>query len=503
MKKSFPVFLRTCAANASCRAPAHSPSPSPRSYLVPWRLRTATHHTSISSAGTISDEFGYLLTLVTLDLSSNMLTGGIHAVSKLHSIQTIRLQKNAFQSVDLSDFGRLSLLQELNLENNGLPGVLPSEWPNGGRMRSLNVAKNALSGSIPPHMLDHMPLLESFMANENELEGTIPWAEWAECNLTSVHTLELQSNALTGEISEEIGAALPSLTVLRLHANELSGTMPAALADLANLLELRADGNSLGPIVESTALLCSLWFPPRGVEYCDLSGQLGNALSCGALPPPECLAAHCSVAACAPRPPGPTLPNASNTPGGGAGGDGLFASLASEALFVMLMSCGTVGIGVAALLAVLCVVVVVLGPTKIGQCVRGCRFGQPRTRGGGKGGGGGGGTEMSGLERDTSGADAPHAGHLAARLLRYIHEEMLTSPTGLRGGRRRARRGRTELASPDIFSSDDDPRPFSEGEVEDDDESSQLLTDSSVSTAALGMMDCAYAVSEESTSTDE
>ena len=100
---------------------------------------------------------------------------------------------------------------------------------------------------------------------------------------------------------------------------------------------------------------------------------------------------------------------------------------------------------------------------------------------------------MNGLERDMSGADAPHPGHLAARMLRYIHEE--TSPSGRRGGRRRARRKRTELASPGTFSSDD--------EVEDDDESSTLLTDSSVSTA-LDMVDfCAYAMSEESTSTEE
>jgi len=437
------------------------------------RLRLADNALS----GTISDDFGYLLALVELDLSGNLLTGGMEAISKLHAIQILRLQKNSFQSVDLADFGQLSLLEELNLENNGLPGVLPESWPYGGRLRLLNVGGNALSGTIPLALFDHTPLLESFVANANALEGPIPWSHWSSRNLTHVRTLELQHNQLSGGIDASVAKALPSLEVLRLQNNGLSGTLPPTLADLLSLAELRASSNKLGPALPATAALCSLFsLPNEGVAYCDLAqnAPLEAPIACEEVP--ACLTLHCGVATCAPTP-SPTpdgLPRPNATHQSSGNDDGRVGGLTAEWLLVVVTSATTVGLFVLAVLGVLCVAVLVLGPNKIGRCcanARGKKLAESDAMRGRRSAADD--VEMRGLAQDRdadgSGTGAPHPGHLAATLLRYINEEVAPSlssggGSGMAGRRQqRARRaGRGQRLRREMSSSDEEATEESE-----------------------------------------
>ena len=76
---------------------------------------------------------------------------------------------------------------------------------------------------------------------DNQLTGTIPAALG---NLASLTVMNLNSNQLTGPIPTELGD-LTSLTELRLYDNQLTGEIPVELAQLTQLVELYLWGNQL------------------------------------------------------------------------------------------------------------------------------------------------------------------------------------------------------------------------------------------------------------------
>ena len=77
--------------------------------------------------------------------------------------------------------------------------------------------------------------------NDNNLEGTLP-PELG--NLASLTSLNLRSNPLTGEIPPELGN-LSNLKSLRLYRTGLSGELPRELANLSNLERLWVYSNEL------------------------------------------------------------------------------------------------------------------------------------------------------------------------------------------------------------------------------------------------------------------
>ena len=75
----------------------------------------------------------------------------------------------------------------------------------------------------------------------NQLTGTIPSSLG---NLANLETLDLSFNQLSGSIPPELGN-LANLRELELWGNELTGSIPPELGDLANLQELELWGNQL------------------------------------------------------------------------------------------------------------------------------------------------------------------------------------------------------------------------------------------------------------------
>ena len=90
---------------------------------------------------------------------------------------------------------------------------------------------------------------------ENQLTGPIPAAL---ANLTNLSHLDLEDNQLTGPIPVELGN-LTNLSWLALWANQLTGPIPAELGDLTNLVYLGLGGNQLtGPIPAELGNLTNL-----------------------------------------------------------------------------------------------------------------------------------------------------------------------------------------------------------------------------------------------------
>ena len=91
-------------------------------------------------------------------------------------------------------------LTTLNLSSNQLAGAIPAELGSLSSLTTLNLVSNQLTGAIPPE-LGNMSSLQYLWLSSNQLTGAIP-AELG--NLSSLQTLWLNSNQLTGAIPLEV-----------------------------------------------------------------------------------------------------------------------------------------------------------------------------------------------------------------------------------------------------------------------------------------------------------
>ncbi|TVU29085.1 hypothetical protein EJB05_20629, partial [Eragrostis curvula] len=147
--------------------------------------------------------------------------------------------------------GNLSFLTELDLGNNGLAGWIPPQLGSLRRLQLLNLSMNSLEGDIPRHWgvaPASQPCLSATTASAaRSRRGEIPASV---ANLTSIQELRLGYNSLSGAIPPSLGA-LPNLSALVLYFNNLSGTLPDALWNISSLTELTVSGNDLTGTIPS------------------------------------------------------------------------------------------------------------------------------------------------------------------------------------------------------------------------------------------------------------
>jgi Leucine rich repeat/Leucine rich repeat N-terminal domain len=115
----------------------------------------------------------------------------------------------------------------------------------------------------------------SLNLSANQLSGSIP-AELG--NLASLNNLDLSANQLSGGIPPQLGN-LANLYWLHLNTNQLSGSIPSQLGSLANLQSITLSANQLsGSIPAELGNLASL--NNLSLDHNQLSGsippQLGN-----------------------------------------------------------------------------------------------------------------------------------------------------------------------------------------------------------------------------------
>ncbi|XP_020081929.1 probable leucine-rich repeat receptor-like protein kinase At1g35710 [Ananas comosus] len=235
-----------------------------------------------------------LSSLKYLDLSivnMNTSTGWLHAVNMLPSLKVLHLADCSLPgiSTSLSHFN-LTTLNVLDLGGNSINSTLPTWLRNLTSITYLDLSSNEFHGVISDEFL-RLSTLNNLFLGYNGFKGMNPKAlrylcnlrsldlssfniggeimEWVEmlprCVRNNLQTLYLNDNNLGGNLSGWL-EQMNSLTDINLGSNLLSGSIPAGVWKLPNLIYLYLYNNSLDGVVSDVELSYL-----RKIQYLDLS----------------------------------------------------------------------------------------------------------------------------------------------------------------------------------------------------------------------------------------
>ncbi|ORY41279.1 RNI-like protein [Rhizoclosmatium globosum] len=195
--------------------------------------------------GRIPEEIGSLFSLRSLDLSSCMLLGPLPAwtpppqLASLSSLRFLNLSGNHIRGgLTAEVVGNWREMEHLNLSTNrfvvGFPEIV------GTSLLSINLSHNELTGSIPEE-IGELVNLERLDLSHNQLTGVIP-PSIAKCSkLTHIY---LCGNRLEGDIPAAIGE-LSRVKIIDLSRNVLGGTIAKEVGNVLTLEELNLSMNKL------------------------------------------------------------------------------------------------------------------------------------------------------------------------------------------------------------------------------------------------------------------
>ncbi|KAG5252094.1 leucine-rich repeat transmembrane protein [Salix suchowensis] len=273
-------------------------------------------------SGSLPGDIGLCPHLNRLDLSSNRFSGALpESLQRLSSMHFFSLSKNMLAGEFPQWIGSLTNLEYLDLSSNGLTGSIPSSIGDLKSLRYLSLSNNKLFGIIPTSMAS-CPMLSVIRLRSNSFNGSIPEGLFdlgleevdfshnglvgsipsgSSTFFSSLRTLDLSSNNLTGHIPAEKGLSsnlrylnlswnnlesrmprelgyFQNLTVLDLRNSALVGLIPADICESGSLNILQLDGNSLmGQIPEEIGNCSSLYL--LSLAQNNLSGSIPESIS--------------------------------------------------------------------------------------------------------------------------------------------------------------------------------------------------------------------------------
>lgn len=197
--------------------------------------------------GTLPESLSQLHeTLKDFDVGDNDLSGSIpSSLGLLSKLNTFSLRFNHFVGRVPTALSAMSELRILQLNGNYLSGSLDNLFSSRVNLTHLQVfdaSDNALTGHLPPFMFVKLPQLSTVSLSLNCLSGTLPSQI---CTADSMQVLSFDGmgsskscegygdvfnffkpQGLTGSIPECV-LAMPSLVLLHLSANALTGSIPS------------------------------------------------------------------------------------------------------------------------------------------------------------------------------------------------------------------------------------------------------------------------------------
>ncbi|KAB8085917.1 hypothetical protein EE612_008939 [Oryza sativa] len=232
--------------------------------------------------GQISPSFGELRSLLYLNLSYNLLSGGLPEelmssgsiivldvsfnrldgdLQELNSsvsdrpLQVLNISSNRFTGeFPSTTWEKMRSLVAINASNNSFTGQIPSSFCTGlPSFAMLDVSYNQFSGSIPPG-IGKCTALKVLKAGHNNISGALPDDLF---HATSLECLSFPNNDLQGTIDGVLMIKLSNLVFLDLAWNRFSGTIPDSIGKLKRLQEFHMNNNNISGELPSSLGDCT------------------------------------------------------------------------------------------------------------------------------------------------------------------------------------------------------------------------------------------------------
>jgi len=209
--------------------------------------------------------------------TGNLLSGSISPqIGEMQNLESFDANSNQFSGLIPAEFAALPLLRILDLsgvpEAPGLTGQIPDDFGTFQSLEELNLENNALTGAIK-EQLGSLTLTRLRVGNNDFDMNDFPGFIYA---MTSLVDLGMENCRLSGSIDPAIGD-LVNLRILNLDANFLNGVLPEELGKLAALEELTMSFNTMNtPLPESLVNLVNLRV--LDTTGCRLTGELPEAI---------------------------------------------------------------------------------------------------------------------------------------------------------------------------------------------------------------------------------
>ncbi|KAJ1426373.1 Serine/threonine-protein kinase, active site [Sesbania bispinosa] len=207
-------------------------------------------------SGKIPAVIGNLTMLSELYLRTNQFEGSIPFTLKYCTrLQSFgACENNLSGDIPNQTFGYLESLIELDLSNNSLSGSIPSEFGNLKQLSILYLSANNLSGEIPKELGASLELTE-LVLERNIFNGTIPSFLGS---LRSLEILDLSYNNFSSKIPHEL-QNLTLLNSLDLSFNHLYGEVPTGgVFNNVTAISLIGNKNLCGGIPQLKLPACSI-----------------------------------------------------------------------------------------------------------------------------------------------------------------------------------------------------------------------------------------------------
>ncbi|XP_076912304.1 uncharacterized protein LOC143570567 [Bidens hawaiensis] len=211
--------------------------------------------------------------VIGLDLSNEMVSGGIDDSSNLfdlENLESMNLAANNFSFSQISSrFGSFASLKYLNLSNSFFSGQIPGELSQLTRLKILDLSSLFSYGNLSLRLEN--PNLDTLVKNFTRLTGLYldnmnissqksDWGRSLSSSLRNLEVLSLSNCQLSGPLDDSL-EKLQSLSVIRLALNNLSAPVPDFFASLKNLTVLNLGScHLLGPFPSKVLQLQKLQF---------------------------------------------------------------------------------------------------------------------------------------------------------------------------------------------------------------------------------------------------
>ncbi|KAE8676536.1 Detected protein of confused Function [Hibiscus syriacus] len=202
--------------------------------------------------GTLPQNLNKLSMLNNIGLQSNQLSGKLPSFSGLSNLRYAYLDFNSFDSIPSDFFDGLDDLQVMALDHNNFNATtgwsFPKALQNSAHLTNFSCMNCNLIGSLPG-FLGSMPSLTNLMLSSNRLSGEIQ-GTFSGSALQMLWLNNQLHGGMTGSI--DVVATMESLTVLWLHGNQFSGTIPENISNLTLLNDLNLNSNKLVGLIPSS-----------------------------------------------------------------------------------------------------------------------------------------------------------------------------------------------------------------------------------------------------------